>query len=109
MINDNFFRIYYDTIYTERYLSLPTIEDNLQGYRNSDVTSKARKFKGKKLMLIHGTADDNVHFQQTMMLTLTSRDRVAPCHQNRPLWTRNNFGSLVRIQIGSLPTHQVGA
>jgi len=45
--------IYYDTIYTE---TLPTVEDNLQGYHDSDITTKARKCKGKKLMLIHGTA-----------------------------------------------------
>merc|ERR1719499_2764483 len=61
--------IYYDTIYTERYMGLPTSEDNLDGYRISDVTSQARRLKNKKLLLVHGTADDNVHYQQTMMLT----------------------------------------
>ena len=48
--------IYYDTIYTERYLGLPTPDDNLQGYRSSDVTSKAADLKGKKLLIVHGTA-----------------------------------------------------
>lgn len=81
--------IYYDTIYTERYMGLPTPDDNLDGYRISDVTSQARRLKNKKLLLVHGTAgmhiftflashkplymhfflDDNVHYQQSMMLT----------------------------------------
>ena len=59
----------YDSIYTERYMGLPRPDDNLRGYRASDVTSKAAKFRNKKLLLVHGTADDNVHYQQTMMLT----------------------------------------
>jgi len=61
--------IYYDTIYAERYLGLPLPDDNLKGYQKSDVTSKVRKLRGKKMLLVHGTADDNVHYQQSMMLT----------------------------------------
>ena len=48
--------IYYDTIYTERYMGLPTADDNLDGYRISDLTSQARRLKNKKLLLVHGTA-----------------------------------------------------
>lgn len=51
--------IYYDTIYTERYMGLPTPDDNLEGYRRSDVTAKADKFRGKKLLIVHGTAGKN--------------------------------------------------
>jgi dipeptidyl-peptidase-4 len=76
--------IYYDSIYTERYvlvflllllilihlryLGLPTPEDNLSGYQRSDVTAKAAKLANKKYLMVHGTADDNVHYQQSMML-----------------------------------------
>ena len=56
--------IYYDTIYTERYLGLPTPFDNAKGYQDSDLTSKARLLKGKKLLLVHGTADDNGEFRR---------------------------------------------
>lgn len=56
---------FYDTIYTERYMSTPDL--NPEGYEKSAVTNKADKLKGK-LLLIHGTADDNVHFQNTVVL-----------------------------------------
>uniref|UniRef100_A0A8C4N082 Dipeptidyl peptidase 4 n=1 Tax=Equus asinus asinus TaxID=83772 RepID=A0A8C4N082_EQUAS len=60
---------YYDSIYTERYMGLPTPEDNLDHYRNSTVMSRAENFKQVEYLLIHGTADDNVHFQQSAQLS----------------------------------------
>ena len=50
--------IYYDTIYAERYLGLPTPNDNARGYQKSDITSKADKLRGKKMLLVHGTAGE---------------------------------------------------
>jgi len=61
--------IYYDSIYTERYMGLPTAEDNLASYMSSDVCSKVENFRNKKFHLVHGSADDNVHYQQSMMLS----------------------------------------
>ncbi|XP_044266873.1 venom dipeptidyl peptidase 4-like isoform X2 [Tribolium madens] len=61
--------IYYDSIYTERYMGLPTPEDNLGGYNNTDVTRKVLAMKDKLFFLIHGNADDNVHYQQSMLLS----------------------------------------
>jgi dipeptidyl-peptidase-4 len=55
-------------MYTERYLGLPIEKDNKKGYEASSLVRKARKLDGKKYMLIHGTMDDNVHYQQSMML-----------------------------------------
>ncbi|XP_049629323.1 dipeptidyl peptidase 4 [Suncus etruscus] len=60
---------YYDSVYTERYMSLPTLEDNLDHYRNSTVMSRAENFKQVEYLLIHGTADDNVHFQQSAQIS----------------------------------------
>lgn len=60
---------YYDSIYTERYMGLPTPEDNLDHYRNSTVMSRAENFKQVEYLLIHGTADDNVHFQQSAQIS----------------------------------------
>ncbi|KAJ8683546.1 hypothetical protein QAD02_019338, partial [Eretmocerus hayati] len=61
--------IYYDSIYTERYMGLPTPDDNLKHYESASVLNKVEKLRGKKFMLIHGTGDDNVHYQQSMALS----------------------------------------
>ncbi|KRG06654.1 venom dipeptidyl peptidase 4 isoform X2 [Drosophila mojavensis] len=57
---------YYDSIYTERYMGLP--ETNEIGYANSRLSTRAQKLRGKKYLLVHGTSDDNVHYQQAMIL-----------------------------------------
>jgi dipeptidyl-peptidase-4 len=53
----------YDTIYTERYMGLPS--ENPEGYRNTALPPKAANLKGK-LMLAHNFEDDNVLFQNTL-------------------------------------------
>ena len=55
------FRLY-DTAYTERYLGLP--QDNKSGYDSTSTITYVNKLRGK-LMLMHGTHDDNVHAQNT--------------------------------------------
>jgi len=50
----------YDTIYQERYSGL--LEDNEEGYREGSPINFATQLEGK-LLLIHGTGDDNVHYQ----------------------------------------------
>ena len=55
----------YDTIYTERYMGLPA--ENVEGYRISAPTTWAKDVRGA-LLLAHGLADDNVHFQNTARL-----------------------------------------
>lgn len=55
----------YDTIYQERYMGLP--DDNKEGYYNGSPINHASKLEGN-LMIIHGTADDNVHYQNFEML-----------------------------------------
>ncbi len=53
---------YYDNIYTERFLGLP--KDNAKGYDENSPLNFADRLKGNYL-LIHGTGDDNVHFQNS--------------------------------------------
>ncbi|XP_029461471.1 prolyl endopeptidase FAP isoform X2 [Rhinatrema bivittatum] len=60
---------YYASIYTERYMGLPTQSDNLDHYKNSTVMARAENFKNVDYLLIHGTADDNVHFQQSAQIS----------------------------------------
>jgi dipeptidyl-peptidase 4 len=55
----------YDTIYTERYMGTP--QNNPDGYKNSSPVNQAAGIKGK-LMLVHGTGDDNVHFANSVEL-----------------------------------------
>ncbi len=56
---------YYDSIYTERYLMTP--QANASGYDAYNPITHAAKMKGN-LLLIHGTGDDNVHFQNAVEL-----------------------------------------
>ena len=53
---------WYDTIYTERYMR--TLKENPEGYAENSPVNFADQLKGNYL-LVHGDADDNVHFQQT--------------------------------------------
>jgi dipeptidyl-peptidase-4 len=55
----------YDTIYQERYMGLP--EQNAEGYRSGSPTHFAEGLRGK-LLLVHGSGDDNVHIQGTQKL-----------------------------------------
>lgn len=56
---------HYDTVYSERYMQRP--EDNREGYEESSLLTHAHKLKGNYL-LVHGTGDDNVHYQVSMNL-----------------------------------------
>lgn len=55
----------YDNIYQERYMGL--LADNSEGYRNGSPIAHAHKLEGD-LLIMHGTADDNVHYQSFEML-----------------------------------------
>lgn len=58
---------FYDTIYTERYLGLP--QDNAKGYDAFSPLSHVGKMKeNANYLLVHGTGDDNVHFQNAVAL-----------------------------------------
>ncbi|RZJ66712.1 MAG: S9 family peptidase [Flavobacterium sp.] len=56
---------FYDSVYTERYLQTP--QENAAGYDENSPINHVDKLKGKYL-LIHGSADDNVHVQNTMQM-----------------------------------------
>ena len=54
---------YYDTIYTERFMRTP--QENPEGYDQNSPINFAGQLEGK-FLLVHGTADDNVHFQNSV-------------------------------------------
>ncbi len=56
---------YYDTIYTERYMGLP--QDNAAGYDKGSPLTYAKNLKGR-LLIVHGSGDDNVHLQNTEVM-----------------------------------------
>jgi len=55
---------YYDNIYTERYMRKP--QENVKGYDENAPEKMAGRLKGK-FLLVHGTGDDNVHYQNSTM------------------------------------------
>lgn len=58
---------YYDNIYTERYMRKP--QDNASGYDDNSPVNMAKNMSADtRLLLVHGTADDNVHFQNSAVL-----------------------------------------
>ena len=57
--------LYYDNIYEERYMGLP--QENPEDYQKGSPITYAKNLKGK-LLLVHGTGDDNVHYQNSEAL-----------------------------------------
>jgi len=78
---------FYDSVYTERFMGLP--KDNADGYDSNSPINHAKKLKGK-LLLVHGSADDNVHFQNTMEMTtaLVNANKQFDMH----IYTNKNHG-----------------
>ena len=63
---------YYEVMYTERYMDTP--QDNKEGYDNSNLLNYVDQLKGK-MMLIHGTADDVVVWQHSLMYLKAAVDK----------------------------------
>jgi len=66
---------FYDTIYTERYMGLP--QNNEEGYDRGSPLTYAKDLRGK-LLIVHGSGDDNVHFQNTEMMVNALVDANRP-------------------------------
>ena len=65
---------FYDNIYTERYMRTP--QENAKGYDDNSPLNFTDRIKGK-FLIIHGTADDNVHFQNSVeMITAMIKNNV---------------------------------
>lgn len=82
----------YDTIYTERYMGLPS--KNIKGYDESSNVKQAAKLEGK-LLILHNLEDDNVLFQNTMqMVDALEKSDKQYFLQLYPLKTHGVFGPL---------------
>jgi len=96
----------YDTIYEERYMGLP--DDNAEGYKNGSPITFAHQLKGN-LLLVHGTADDNVHYQNCEALINKLIEHNKPfdmmAYPNRTHSIRK--GKNTRLHLFSLLTRYV--
>ena len=93
----------YDATYTERFMDHPL--DNPEGYHHSSVMTHAKKYKGR-LMLTHGTMDDNVHMQNTIQLVdeLTDMDKdfelvLIPDSRHGTSWSKRKFVTKKKINF----------
>ncbi len=104
-------QLLYDTIYQERYMGLPS--DNATGYREGSPITYAHQLRGN-LLLVHGTGDDNGHYQGTEMLIneliahnkhFTVMPYPARSHaiSEGPNTTRHFYGLLTRYLEQNLP------
>jgi dipeptidyl-peptidase-4 len=102
---------YYDTIYQERYCGLP--QDHLDEYKQSSPITFANQLKGQ-LLVVHGTGDDNVHYQGTEALinalVAANKQFTMMAYPNRSHGiyegvgtTRHLYGLLTRFLNEKLP------
>ncbi len=78
---------FYDTVYTERYLQTP--QENPEGYDENSPLFFTNGLKGK-FLLIHGSADDNVHLQNSMRLAKNLQENDQPFDEM--IYTDKNHG-----------------
>jgi dipeptidyl-peptidase-4 len=89
----------YDSIYTERYLGQPN--DFSEGYENFSVVNFANHLHGR-LLLVHGTGDDNVHMENTIQFVQKLIDAGIPYDlQLYPRKTHSIAGSVARTHLYS--------
>ncbi len=90
---------YYDNIYTERFLRKPS--ENKSGYEDNSPTNFVKQIKGK-FLLIHGSADDNVHMQNSMELAAAMvKENVAFDFMIYPNKNHGIYGGKTRLHIYS--------
>ncbi len=87
----------YDSIYTERYMGLPA--ENEQGYHDNSVVNSAANLKGR-LLLVHGTGDDNVHIGNSVQFIQKLIEAGVPYDlQIYPRKTHGISGADARIHL----------
>ena len=93
---------YYDNIYTERFLQRP--QDNARGYDDNSPLNFANLLEGNYL-LIHGTGDDNVHFQNAVDM-VTALEKAGKQFEFRIYPNKNHsiYGGNTRLNLYELMT-----
>ena len=98
---------YYDNIYTERYMGTP--QNNPEGYAESSPITHAAKLKGN-FLLIHGTSDDNVHFQNSANF-VSALEKANKQFSVRFYPDKNHgiYGGVTRLNLYTLMTNFIFA
>jgi dipeptidyl-peptidase-4 len=87
----------YDSTYTERYMGLP--KENAEQYDKSSIVKSAAKLNGR-LLLVHGTSDDNVHMQNSIQFINAMIDAGRPFDlQLYPGKTHGIGGQAARVHL----------
>jgi len=87
----------YDSVYTERYLSRP--QEDAEGYKEFSVVNSAAKLKGR-ILLVHGTGDDNVHLENTVQFVQKLIEAKIPYDlQIYPRKTHSFAGAEVKMHL----------
>jgi dipeptidyl-peptidase 4 len=98
---------FYDTVYTERYMQTP--QENASGYDENSPINHVDKLKGK-FLLIHGSGDDNVHFQNSMqMMEALIQANKQFDSQIYPDKNHGIYGGKTRIQLYDKMTNFIKA
>ena len=93
---------YYDNVYTERFMRTP--QENEDGYDMNSPINHVEKLKGNYL-LIHGTADDNVHYQNSMdLITALVKANKQFEHFAYPNKDHGIYGGNTRLHLYTLMT-----
>lgn len=88
---------YYDNIYTERYMRTP--QENALGYDTNSPINHIKEIRGNYL-LIHGTGDDNVHFQNAIEMMLAMNNNNIPYESGiYPNKTHGIYGGKTRLHL----------
>lgn len=96
---------FYDTIYTERYMTTP--QENPSGYDDNSPINHVDKLKGNYL-IIHGTADDNVHVQNAMQMIRALQ--LANKQFDQAVYPDTNhgiYGGKIRLQLYTFMTNYI--
>lgn len=96
---------FYDTIYTERYMQTP--QENPSGYDDNSPINHVDKLQGKYL-IIHGTADDNVHVQNAMLMIRALQLQNKQFDQAMyPDTNHGIYGGKIRLQLYTFMTNYI--
>ncbi len=98
---------YYDSIYTERFMRTP--QENEGGYENNSPINFVKELKGK-FLIVHGSADDNVHFQNTMdMITALVKANKQFDQFTYPNKNHGIYGGNTRLHLYTMMTNYLKA